>query len=288
MTLLTAIKNWFADTFFKVAVGNADGIPLPHNEMFDGPKESDKPALVDKAVEQQATIETLKNDVLKYKAIASGLVVSEKLDKEHFIITRNGDLEKQPEKLLVERVLYEKLTHEEPKYLDITGAIAVWTRCLQKDSPGKMVVWSPNTVQSKVLFDKDGNLQERVLMAKDDSLMKENTFLPVGISAVPNSEVKSIRVDDGLNPKKTEFIETEEGQSMSPLSFNDYVTMTNKFENKLEDDLDKERLDLLLAQCSEPFRRKVMSGLCEEEILELVCVQNAEHLAKELLLRRFK
>lgn len=314
MTFLSTIKNWISNVFIAPSRNEALDAELakPFKSAFDDYEPSEEEAITDisvsamsgiseqrrqhklsedEAYHQQKLVEALKTDVLKYRAMASGMSVSPNLDKRVLVVNEEGELADSNEKEMVTALLEEKesgvrgtsldaIGGNSSGLLEITSAINIWNKLVTKAAGNRMVVWSPNTVQSKATFDKDGLMHERVYVERspEPEANKRYAFMPPGARAIENSEVKSIRVDDLMNPHSTVYKETEEDRTLAPLSFEEILTARKAAFRKIDDALDP--LDLSntvvatpgikadLEHCSPELKALVLSGVTLEQLDE--------------------
>jgi len=196
---------------------------------------SHRRSLVQKALE--ARVKEMEVKLLSEKAKRHGIETSEDLDKTIFVISSEQELHRGSEREIVQQLIEAKEKNGTSSVLDITPSLQVWASIVAKSAGGKMVVWSPDSIMSKVGMNIDRStnavtFNERVYIEVDNNRVTHvediTDFLP-GLTTVENSEVKSINVSDVLNPHQTTYTEPvdEMTEKLDVLTFDDLEPLIN-------------------------------------------------------------
>lgn len=278
MSILDAAKRFVSKLLFW-----REKVPTPElnpflQELFEAKEKLDSKPVPTEQTPQTTVEEKEKTPAAKPFETQPAVPPSEPEPAIAFAISEIGELRSFSKK--------ESLTQhveEVEKVADITAAVSIWTRMMQKDAGTKMVVWSPDSVQSMATIDeKSGLINERILIEVAHSAKDPYAFLQPGLKELANSEVKSIRIDDGSKPVATTFTEDP--------TFSDSFVLnpdTNSSEDTVSE-VSNDQLREMVSQCSPDFRITLSRTVAISDLDEATLESPMDRLVARILRKRLE
>lgn len=193
--------------------------------------------------------------------------------------------------LNADELLEVRKSDSERVLLDITHPIEIWTRIMQKSAGNKLVIWSPDAVQSRATIQK-GKLMEAVYMELPSGARHYAMADHLGtITKLPSTEVSSIHIDDMKNPKETTF--ADDGSIKDTMTFEvDPSTFQGQSEAPDRSKENEESFLLTLRNSCSPDLQNLLQGTFSAADLEQFLKDNPSNatdtMMAGILLRRLE